>query len=110
MKQKYFGPSESTLVRACLCLTPPPPLPLHVLLLIIIIIKNFNRRSSHGHHGSKRRELAQHAHSRGSRVRHHAPTFGHMLKIPYPSVAKRRPHSRWYGNTSTLRTEGGKPG
>ena len=27
---------------------------------------NNNRRNSHGHHGSKRRELAQHAHSRGS--------------------------------------------
>ena len=27
-------------------------------------MKNFNRRSSHGHHGSKRRELTQHAHSR----------------------------------------------
>ena len=26
-------------------------------------MKNYNRRSSHGHHGSKRRELAQHAHS-----------------------------------------------
>ena len=30
-------------------------------------MKNFNRRSSHGNHGSKRRELAaQHAHSHGS--------------------------------------------
>ena len=28
---------------------------------IITIMKNFNRRSSHGHQGSKRRELAQHA-------------------------------------------------
>ena len=28
--------------------------------------KNFNRRGFHGQHGSKRRELAQHAHSRGS--------------------------------------------
>ena len=24
-------------------------------------MKNFNRHSSHGHHGSKRRELGQHA-------------------------------------------------
>ena len=32
----------------------------------MIIMKNFNRHSSHGHHGSKRHELAQHAHSRGS--------------------------------------------
>ena len=35
------------------------------LLMIIIIIMNFDRRSSHGHHGSKRHELAQHAHSCG---------------------------------------------
>ena len=27
---------------------------------------NFNRRSSHGHHGSKRHELVKYAHSRGS--------------------------------------------
>ena len=30
-----------------------------------MIVKNFNRRSSYDHHGSKRRELAQHAHSHG---------------------------------------------
>ena len=41
--------------------------------IIIIIMKNFNRRRSHGDHGSKRRELAHHAHSRGS----HA--FAHTL-------------------------------
>ena len=35
-----------------------------LLLLLIIIIKNFNRRNAHGYHGSKRLELAQHAHSR----------------------------------------------
>ena len=29
-------------------------------------MKNVNKRNSHGDHGSKRRELAQHAHSRGS--------------------------------------------
>ena len=34
--------------------------------MTMMTMKNFNRRSSHGHHGSKRRELAQHAHSRGS--------------------------------------------
>ena len=39
-----------------------------------IIIKNFNRRNSHGHHGSKHRELAQHAHSHGS----HAFTHTHF--------------------------------
>ena len=38
-------------------------------------MKTINRRSSHGHHGSKRRELAQQrgAHSRGS------PAFTHTL-------------------------------
>ena len=35
-------------------------------IIMIMIMKNFNRRDSHGHHGSKRRELAQHAHSHGS--------------------------------------------
>ena len=45
------------------------------LIIVIIIMKNFHRRSSHGHRGSKRRELAQHAHSRGS----HA--FTHTLYI-----------------------------
>ena len=38
-------------------------------------MKNFNRRSPHVHHGSKRRKLAQRAHSRGS----HA--FTHTLYI-----------------------------
>ena len=39
----------------------------HQLILadtpVIIIMKNFNRRSFHGHHGSKCHELAQHIHS-----------------------------------------------
>ena len=34
--------------------------------IIIIRMKNFTRRSSHGLHGSKRRDMAQHAQSRGS--------------------------------------------
>ena len=34
--------------------------------LMIIMMKNFNRRDSHGHRGSKRHELAHHAHSSGS--------------------------------------------
>ena len=38
-------------------------------------MKNFNRCNSHGHHGSKHRELAQHAHSRGSQA------FTHTLDI-----------------------------
>ena len=50
----------------------------------MIIMKNFNRRNSHGHHGSKCRELAQHAHSSGS----HA--FTHTLSPTQlqPSGAK----------------------
>ena len=32
-----------------------------MVIIIIIVMKNFNRRSSHGHHGSKRHELAPHA-------------------------------------------------
>ena len=43
------------------------------LAIINILMKNFNRRRAHGHHGSKRRELVQHAHSRGS----HAFTHTH---------------------------------
>ena len=38
---------------------------------LIIIMKKFNRRSSHGSHGSKRHKLAQHALSRGL----HAHTY-----------------------------------
>ena len=36
-----------------------------LVVLIIIIMKNFNRCSSHGHHGSKRCKLSQQAHSHG---------------------------------------------
>ena len=43
-----------------------------LITIIIIVIKNFNtnnnRLNPHGHHGSKRREVAQHAHSRGLRA------------------------------------------
>ena len=42
--------------------------------LIIIIMKNFNKHSSIGHHGSKCRELAQHAHSRGPHAFTHTLT------------------------------------
>ena len=39
-------------------------------------LKYFNRRSSpHGHHGSKHRELAQHAHSLGLRAFTHAQFY-----------------------------------
>ena len=37
-----------------------------IIIIVIILMKNFNRHSSHGHYGSKRGELAQRAHSRGS--------------------------------------------
>ena len=49
-------------------------------------MKNFNRRSSHGHHGSKRRELAPHAHSRGSYAFTHTPTSTQLR----PRCAKRQ--------------------
>ena len=45
-----------------------------IVILIVIIIKNFNRRDPHGHHGSKCRELAQHAHSHGSHAFTHTRT------------------------------------
>ena len=41
-------------------------------------MKNFNRRSSHGHHGSKYRELAPHAHSRGSHAFIHTLTSAQL--------------------------------
>ena len=41
---------------------------LFLTVFLVVIMKNFNRRDSHGHHGSKRRELAQHAHSLGSQA------------------------------------------
>ena len=52
--------------------------------LIMIIMKNFNRSSYHGHHGSKskRSELAQHAHSRGSH------TFTYTLISSYNHLVR----------------------
>ena len=49
-------------------------------------MKNCNRRDSHGHHGSQRRELAQHAHSRGS----HAFTDTRTSTQLQPRGAKRQ--------------------
>ena len=54
---------------------------------IIIIMKNFNRRDYYGYHGSKRRELAQHAHSHGSHAFTHALTTSTQLQ---PRGAKRQ--------------------
>ena len=46
-----------------------------IIIMVIIIIMNCNSRgSSHSHHGPKRRELAQHAHWRGSHAFAHALT------------------------------------
>ena len=54
-------------------------------------MKNFNRRSSHGHHGLKGREPAQHAHWRDKGIawrpgasesgRHSPTTFYHFWDI-----------------------------
>ena len=46
---------------------------------LIIIINNFNRRSSHGHHGSKCCELA---HSRGSHTFTHTLTSTTLCQAP----------------------------
>ena len=43
-------------------------------------MKNFNRCSSPGHHGSKCCELAQHAHSRGSHAYTHTNTVTTTLR------------------------------
>ena len=52
----------------------------------IIIMKNFNRCSSHGHHGSKLRDLVQYAHSHGS----HAFTHTFTSTQLQPCGAKRQ--------------------
>ena len=49
-------------------------------------MKNFNRRSSRGNHGSKRRELVQHTHSRGSHAFTHTLTSTQLQ----PRGAKRQ--------------------
>ena len=41
-------------------------------------MKNFHRRNSHGHHGSKRCELAQHTHSGGSHAFTHTHTSARL--------------------------------
>ena len=50
-------------------------------------MKNFNSCSSHGQHGSKRRELAQHTHSRGSHSFTHTLTSTQLQRL----CAKRQP-------------------
>ena len=49
-------------------------------------MKNFNRPCSHGHHGSKRRKLVQHAHSCGSHAIAHTLTSTQLQ----PRCAKRQ--------------------
>ena len=48
-------------------------------MIMMMMMKRFNRRNSHGQHGSKRRELAQHAHSRGSHPFTH--TLNHINTV-----------------------------
>ena len=43
-------------------------------------MKHINRRSSHGHHDSKRREMAQHAHSHGSHAVTHNNSYNHVVR------------------------------
>ena len=54
-----------------------------ILIVIIITMKNFNRRNSHGHHGSKRHELAQHTHFSGSHAFSHTLTSTQLQPIGY---------------------------
>ena len=65
-------------------------------LLLCYVMKNFNRRDSHGHHGSKRRELAQHAHSRGSHTFTHALTstqpYNHLARSASSAISF---HCNW---------------
>ena len=49
-------------------------------------MNNFNRLDSHGHHGSKRRKLVQHAHSHGSHAFTHILTWTQLQ----PRGAKRQ--------------------
>ena len=55
-------------------------------LILSYLMKNFNSRDSHGHHGSKRRELVQHGHSHGSHAFTHTVTSTQLQ----PRGAKRR--------------------
>ena len=66
-KHAWSQSNVATLTTMKICLS--------FMTIIIIIMKNFNRCNSHGHHGSKRCELAQHAYSNGL----HA--FNHTLYI-----------------------------
>ena len=46
-------------------------------------MKNFNRHISHGHHGSKRRKLAQHSYSRGLHTFTPTPqhSYNHRMRV-----------------------------
>ena len=70
--------SYSSWVITCTLLTA-----LKALEGLTMIMKNFNRCSSHGHHGSKRRGLAQYAHSHGSHAFTHMHTVRGALRHGY---------------------------
>ena len=55
-------------------------------------MENFNRRSSHGYHGSKLRVLAQHAHSRGTHAFIHTLTSTKL----HARCAKRQLSCYWH--------------
>ena len=55
-----------------------------LIIIITIITKNFNRRNSHGHHGSKCHELAQHALTWIARM--HSHTYINTVTITWCEV------------------------
>ena len=59
---------------------------IQIIILIILIMKNFNRRNSHDHHGSKHRELAQHVHSGGSHTFTHSHTLTSYMNTVHKPV------------------------
>ena len=59
-----------------------------LIMKIIIIMKNFNRRISHGHRGSTRHKLAQHARSRGSLTHLHQHSYNHVMKSTSTAITE----------------------
>ena len=52
-------------------------------------MKYFIRRSSHGHHGSKRLELVQHAHLRGSHAfTHTLNSYNHIVRSASSAITE----------------------
>ena len=59
---------------------------------ITIITNKCNRRNAHGHHGSNRRELSQHAHSHGSQLFTHTlyihqHSYNHVVRSASSAIA-----------------------